>query len=301
MINMQFNPLEDHPTWEKVRVFPSAAIFCPPHGGRLLTCLFSTAIIALQIQDLNRGSYGFVILARNKETGKEYALKFIERGQKITNNVEREILNHKKLRQHPYVIQLEAVFRTDSYLVLVLEYASGGSLRKYLASKGVLPESEARTYFQQLMLAVDYCHKMGVSSRDIKPDNILLDDNNEVKLADFGYSKDENLQSLANTRLGTPAYTAPEIFRFQQGMQKYDPYAVDIWSCGVTLFQMLCGGLPFKRPGDERVKHSEVGQLMLNRLLNGDFAFPQEIPLSDDVKDLLRCMLNTGKEKNMRR
>lgn len=240
-------------------------------------------------------------MARNKGTGEEHALKFIERGQKITNSVEREILNHKKLN-HPYVIELKAVFRTDGYLVLILEYASGGSLRKYLSSKGALPESEARSYFQQLMLAVDYCHRMGVSSRDIKPDNILLNGNKEVKLADFGLSKDENMQSLANTRLGTPAYTAPEIFRFQPvgssgERQKYDAKAVDVWSCGVTLFEMLCGGLPFKRPGDVQKKAKVRSELMLNRLLNGEFAFPEEIPLSDEVKDLLRCMLNTGTEK----
>ncbi|KAH7617255.1 putative Serine/threonine-protein kinase SRK2C [Nannochloris sp. 'desiccata'] len=267
-MNMQFNPLQDHPTWEK-------------------------------IQDLARGANGFVILARNKGTGKEHALKFVERGQKITNHVEREILNHKKL-QHPYVIELEAVFRTDGYLVLILEYANGGSLRKYLASKGALAESEARNYFQQLMLAVDYCHKMGVSSRDIKPDNILLNDNNEVKLADFGYSKDESMQSLANTRLGTPAYTAPEIFRIQPGgRQSYDAKAVDVWSCGVTLYQMLCAELPFKKPGDVQRKHSVRSELMMNRLLNGEFDFPQEIPLSDDVKDLLRCMLNTDPKARM--
>jgi serine/threonine-protein kinase SRK2 len=255
---------------------------------------------SLQIQDLNRGSYGFVVLARRKDTGEEFALKFIERGQKITHNVEREILNHKKL-DHPYVIELEAVFRTDGYLVLILEYASGGSLRKYLSSKGPLAEDEARRIFQHLMLAVDYCHKMGVSSRDIKPDNILFNDKNEVKLADFGYSKDENMQSLANTRLGTPAYTAPEIFKFQpdrdSNRQSYDAKAVDVWSCGVTLFEMVCGGLPFKRAEDVQKKHSVRSELMMQRLLAGDYAFPPEIPLSDDLKDLLRCMLNIGKKK----
>jgi serine/threonine-protein kinase SRK2 len=251
----------------------------------------------LQIKDLNRGSYGFVVLARDKRSGNQYALKFIERGQKITHNVEREILNHKKLH-HPYVSELEAVFRTDGYLVLVLEYASGGSLRKYLSTKGPLPEDEARKIFQQLMLAVHYCHKMGVSSRDIKPDNILLNGANEVKLADFGYSKDENMQSLANTRLGTPAYTAPEIFKLQpEARQGYDANAVDVWSCGVTLFEMVCGGLPFKRADDVQKRHLVRSELMMQRLLNGDFVFPQEYPLSENVKDLIRGMLNTGKER----
>ncbi len=238
-------------------------------------------------------------MARNKATGDEFALKFIERGQKITQHVEREILNHRKLH-HPYVIELEAVFRTDGYLVLILEYASGGSLRRYLSSKGPLAESEARSYFQQLMLAVDYCHKMGVSSRDIKPDNILLNENNEVKLADFGYSKDENMQSMANTRLGTPAYTAPEIFKYQPGdKQGYDPKAVDVWSCGVTLFQMVCGRLPFTRPEDIQKKYAVYSELIMQRLLDGDFAFPQEIPLSEELKDLLRNMLNIDPKARM--
>ena len=238
------------------------------------------------------------MLARHRDTGDEFALKLIERGQKITDNVEREILNHKKLH-HPYVIELEAVISTDGYLILVLEYASGGSLRTYL-TKGPLEENEARKFFQELMLAVDYCHKVGVSSRDIKPDNILLAADKTVKLADFGYSKDENMQSLANTRLGTPAYTAPEIFRYQPGESKsYDAKAVDIWSCGVTLFEMVCGYLPFKRPEDVQKKHTERSKLMMMRLLNGDYSFPSNIMLSSDLKDLLRGMLNIDPKARM--
>lgn len=208
-----------------------------------------------------------------------------------------QILNHKKL-DHPHVVELKGVTRSDSYLILVLEYAAGGNLRKYFTARGRLSEGESRRLFQQLMLAVDYCHRMGVSSRDIKPDNVLLDANSNVKLADFGYSKDEDVQSLAKTRLGTPEYTAPEIFKLPQAEGKnYDAKAADIWSCGVTLFEMVTGSLPFNRPEDIQKKHSVRSALTMERLLKGEYAFPPDIPLSTELKDLLKGMLNIGENE----
>ena len=201
-----------------------------------------------------------------------------------------QILNHMKL-DHPYVIKLDGFFRTDLYLVLILEYAEGGSLRNLISSSADhrLPEAEARRIFQELILAVDYCHRMGISSRDIKPDNILLNAEKKVLLADFGYSKEEDAESLAQTRLGTPAYAAPEIFKSHDG--GYDPKQADIWSCAVTLFQMVTGVLPFDRHEDSRLTHSKRGSRMQARLMNGDYIFPPNIPLSDNLKDLLSKML----------
>ena len=257
-------------------------------------------MINSQVKDISKGAYGFVILARDRRTHEEFALKLIERGQKITRSVEREILNHKKL-EHPHVISLHGVCRTDDYLILIMEYASGGSLRKYITTHGKLPKEEARRLFQQLLLSVDYCHRMGVSNRDIKPDNILLDKENNVKLCDFGYSKDEDLQSMANTRLGTPAYTAPEIFKLISGQvqQTYDAKAADVWSCGVTLCEMVTGVLPFKRPEDTQLKHAVRSDRMMERLLRGDYAFPPDCALSNDLADLIQGMLNIDPKARM--
>ena len=217
-----------------------------------------------------------------------------------------QIINHKKLN-HPHVIELIGICRSNSYVLLVLEYAAGGSLRKHIKnwraseakaeepSKGRLSEEEARRIFQQLMLGVDYCHRMGVSNRDIKPDNILLDEHDNVKLADFGYSKDQDVQSLAKTRLGTAAYTAPEIFTLPQAQgRNYDAKAADVWSCAVTLFEMVTGSLPFHQPEDIEKKHSLRSDLIMERLLKGEYAFPPDIPLSAELKDLLAGMLNIG-------
>ena len=142
-----------------------------------------------------------------------------------------QVINHNKL-DHPHVIALREIFPANNHLALVLDHAAAGSLRQHLAAApgGRLPEAEARRMFQQLMLAVHYCHNMGVSSRDIKPDNTLLhpaeDGSNrlDVKLADFGYSRDEDVESLAKTKLGTPAYTSPETLSLGPGA-RYDSKA----------------------------------------------------------------------------
>lgn len=184
------------------------------------------------MKHIGKGSYGDVVLARNKETGESNALKFIERGPGLTQNVEKEIINHRKCFKHPCVIKLNSVFLTKAHLVLVLEYAAGGTLREFISNAGKLSEADARRLFQELIFAVEYCHSLGIASRDIKPENCLLDgvEGNlpgHLKLADFGYSKDET-QSIANTRLGTPEYTAPEIFNLERG-DSYDPKVNCLW------------------------------------------------------------------------
>lgn len=190
------------------------------------------------------------------------------------------------------------VYYTDNYLILVLDYAAGGSLRDLLNKhpKG-LDESECRRLFQHLMLAVDFCHKMGVTSRDIKPENLLLghiegDPNTQLKLADFGYSKDDT-DSIARTKLGTPTHTAPEIMTSPQN-QGYDSKRAEVWSCGVTLFELCTGQLPFRHPSDANLKHTQKMAKMMDRITSGAFEFPKDIPLSEQVKDLIRNMLVTG-------
>jgi serine/threonine protein kinase len=151
------------------------------------------------------------------------------------------------------------------------------------------------------MLALDYCHRIGISSRDIKPENILLvkslSGDIELRLADFGYSKDETMDSVAGTKLGTPTHTAPEIFKVPVG-GSYDAKKADIWSSGVTLFEMVTGMLPFRRTTDASMKHSQRNMVLIQRIMSGDYEFPPERSCSDGVKDLISKMLVTGENKN---
>jgi len=244
-----------------------------------------------KIRDLNQGTFGFVQLAWDKQCHppQQVAVKFMERGEKVTKYVEAEILNHRMLL-HPHIIQFREVFLTRKYLCIVMEYAPGGDMFEYVVRKNGLKEDEARWFFQQLIVAIDYCHRMGVANRDIKLENTLLDGSVRplLKICDFGYSKNEKYQSAPGSRVGTPAYLAPEVILTTSG-KKYDGKIADIWSCGVMLYVMLVGSYPFERPED---KHDDSKlQKMIQRILRVDYAFPAHIRVSNDLLDLLMRIL----------
>lgn len=242
-----------------------------------------------KIRDLNSGTFGFVQLARDKASGELVAIKFIERGEKVTKYVEREILNHRCL-MHPHIVQFKEVFLTPQYLCIAMEYAPGGDMFEYVVKKNGLREDEARWFFQQLIVGLDYCHRMGVVNRDIKLENTLLDSSPRplVKVCDFGYSKHEKFQSAPGSRVGTPAYLAPEVILTTRG-KTYDGKIADIWSCGVMLYVMLVGAYPFERPED---KHdNQKLQKMIQRILHVDYHIPSHVRLSEDCKSLLSRIL----------
>ncbi|KAK9915945.1 hypothetical protein WJX75_006306 [Coccomyxa subellipsoidea] len=253
-------PLEDHPKYQKIR-------------------------------DLDKGTFGFVQLAVDLTTGEQVAIKFIERSQEVSKYVEREILNHKRLI-HPHIVQLKEVFLTNNHLAIAMEYAAGGNLYQLVARSGGLPEPDARWYFQQLIFAIDYCHKMGVANRDVKLENTLLVSSARplIKLCDFGYSKDEKFQSAPGSKVGTPAYLAPEVISTTRG-RTYDGKAADVWSCGVMLYVMLSAQYPFGRPEDTNLKLARQMHNMLQRILSVDYQLPYNKQVSAECKDLLQRIL----------
>jgi len=242
-----------------------------------------------RLLDINSGTFGFVVKALEKETGQHVAIKFLPRGRKINSDVGREILNHKALR-HPHVVQFKEVFFTEKYLAIAMEYADQGDLFHYVRDNGRLREDVARWIFQQLIFGLDYCHRKGVASRDIKLENILLKSGSRrplVKLCDFGYSKHEELDSIATSRVGTPDYMSPEILRSRGGA--YDAKRADLWSCGVVLFVMVVGKYPFSSKEDAEFRVEEQHRLVLNRILELKYSIPPFLsaPCADLVQRLL--------------
>lgn len=197
------------------------------------------------IKYLGKGSNGFVVLSEDMGKNENHALKLIDVALAKSKYMQSEILNHFKLK-HPHIISLEEIFVTDEHLVLVTEFADQGDLFSYIKHKGGLDEGESRWLFQQIILAVDFCHRMDIVHRDIKPENILLSSTKDgrkiVKLCDFGFSKDV-ADGAARTRLGTPMYMAPEVMNNRPGGE-YDGRQSDVWSCGVVLYVMLSGRYP---------------------------------------------------------
>ncbi|KAJ2899508.1 Carbon catabolite-derepressing protein kinase [Zalerion maritima] len=195
------------------------------------------------IKTLGEGSFGKVKLAIHRSTKQKVALKIINRKRLISRDmagrVEREI-EYLQLLRHPHIIKLYTVIKTPAEIIMVLEYA-GGELFDYIVNHGKMTESEARRFFQQIICAVDYCHRHKIVHRDLKPENLLLDDKLNIKIADFGLSNIMTDGNFLKTSCGSPNYAAPEVI----GGKLYAGPEVDVWSCGVILYVMLCGRLPF--------------------------------------------------------
>ncbi|KAK3819838.1 MAG: SNF1 related protein kinase [Benniella sp.] len=152
-----------------------------------------------------------------------------------------------KLINHPHVIRLYDVYEIEHVLFLVMEYVSGGELFNYLVKKRRLGEDEALRLFQQIIVGLAFCHKRKICHRDLKPENLLLDERMNIKIADFGMASLQKTGSLLETSCGSPHYASPEVVT---GL-KYDGSSSDIWSCGIILYALLAGHLPFD---DENIR-----------------------------------------------
>ncbi|CAL9087344.1 unnamed protein product [Musa acuminata var. zebrina] len=197
---------------------------------------------------LGKGTFSKVYYGRELSSGESVAIKVIvkekiRREVGLMEQIQREIAVMRLVR-HPNVVELREVMATRSRIFFVMEFVRGGELFARV-SRGRLPEDQARRYFHQLISSVDFCHSRGVSHRDLKPENLLLDEHGDLKVSDFGLSAlPEQLRhdGLLHTQCGTPAYVAPEVLR----CRGYDGAKADIWSCGVILFVLLAGFLPFQ-------------------------------------------------------
>ncbi|TYH69851.1 hypothetical protein ES332_D05G080200v1 [Gossypium tomentosum] len=196
---------------------------------------------------IGEGTFAKVKFARNTETGEPVALKILDKEKvlkhKMAEQIKREIAT-MKLIKHPNVVRLYEIMGSKTKIFIVLEYVTGGELFDKIVNNGMMREDEARRYFYQLINVVDYCHSRGVYHRDLKPENLLLDAYGNLKVSDFGLSalsKQVRDDGLLHTTCGTPNYVAPEVL--DDG--GYDGATADLWSCGVILFVLLAGYLPF--------------------------------------------------------
>jgi MAP/microtubule affinity-regulating kinase len=223
---------------------------------------------------LGQGRYGQVRLAYHRLTGTDVVVKELKRG--MYNFLIASEVALMRVLEHPHVVRLFQVIEADQHIYLVMERASGGTLWRILLS-GHLKEKKARRMFQQLVWAVGYCHSRGIAHRDLKPDNILLDEADNVKLADFGlatwFMPGQKLEQVC----GALAFRAPEIYLGR----KYEGPQVDVWSLGIILYFMLAGALPFKG--------TTFGQLKM-KVLKGRYALPYHLSASGG--NLIHCLLS---------
>lgn len=231
---------------------------------------------------LGHGTFAKVYHARNVQTGKSVAMKVVGKEKVVkvgmVEQIKREI-SVMRMVKHPNIVELHEVMASKSKIYFAMELVRGGELFAKVA-KGRLREDVARVYFQQLISAVDFCHSRGVYHRDLKPENLLLDEEGNLKVTDFGLSAfTEHLKQdgLLHTTCGTPAYVAPEVI-LKKG---YDGAKADLWSCGVILFVLLAGYLPFQ---DDNLVN------MYRKIYRGDFKCPGW--LSSDARRLVTKLLD---------
>ncbi|KAJ6731610.1 SERINE/THREONINE KINASE [Salix purpurea] len=193
---------------------------------------------------IGEGTYAKVKLAVDSTNGRPVAIKIMDRKMvmqsDLKNQVQREIRT-MKLLHHPSIVRIHEVIGTKTKIYMVMEYVPGGQLADKMSYAKKLSESEARKIFHQLIDAVDYCHNRGVYHRDIKPENLLLDSKGNLKVSDFGLCALHKTASMLTTTCGSPFYIAPELI----ARKSYEGAAADVWSCGVILFELLSGDLPF--------------------------------------------------------
>ncbi|KAL8670919.1 MAG: hypothetical protein Q9168_004565 [Polycauliona sp. 1 TL-2023] len=256
---------------------------------------------------VGKGSSGRVRKARHCITGQDAAIKIVsrsvaaklrttslahmenllsagERKGHIPFGIEREVLI-MKLIEHPNVINLYDVWENRGELYLVLEYIEGGELFDHISHNGKLPEHEAIRIFRQIIAGLSYCHRFHICHRDLKPENILMDKNHNIKIVDFGMAVLQPKNMPLNTSCGSPHYASPEVIRAEM----YRGDRADIWSCGVILYAMLTGTLPFDSAGD----WSDVVQTVLS----GQYTFPDD--MSRYAQDFIHRILRLDPEKRI--
>ncbi|OAO96427.1 SnRK3.4 [Arabidopsis thaliana] len=212
---------------------------------------------------IGEGNFAKVKLGYDTTNGTYVAVKIIDKALVIQKGLESQVkreIRTMKLLNHPNIVQIHEVIGTKTKICIVMEYVSGGQLSDRLGRQK-MKESDARKLFQQLIDAVDYCHNRGVYHRDLKPQNLLLDSKGNLKVSDFGLSAVPKSGDMLSTACGSPCYIAPELI-----MNKgYSGAAVDVWSCGVILFELLAGYPPFD---------DHTLPVLYKKILRADYTFP---------------------------
>ena len=258
-------------------------------------------------ETLGKGTFSVVKLGEQEKTKQKVAIKILDKEKIKTKEdltrIQREIKILSML-EHPNIIKTYTISETPKKYYIIMEYCEGGELFDYIVEKERLKESEASIFFYQLINALEYIHSKGIAHRDLKPENLLLSQNKKsIKIIDFGLSNFfENGNNCLETPCGSPSYASPEIIRGEV----YDGFKIDIWACGIILFAMLCGYLPFDDDEEEEKveqddkkyfsqsnvggeEKSEDNEVLFQKILDGKIDFPDY--LSDMAIDLIQKML----------
>lgn len=237
---------------------------------------------------IGRGSYGKVCLVEHISTHELYAMKSLKKDVLLDEDqVESTLLEKKILEKvdHPFLVGMVFCFQTEERIYFIMPFIRGGELFQHLKNEKIFSEEKVKLYSAMIGLGLGHIHSHGIIYRDIKPENILIDEDGYLKIADFGMAKILIGQEKANSFCGTPEYLSPEII-LGTGHNK----SSDWWSYGILMFEMLFGLPPFYCDNNER---------MYQLIIHADLKFPKKIPVSENAKDLIRKLLNKNPDNRL--
>lgn len=238
------------------------------------------------LKTVGKGSFGKVIQVRKKDSGKIYAMKVLKKDQVIKRKQYEHTMAERRILEeidHPFIVSLRFAFQTPSKLYMVFDFFNGGELFHYLSQGGRFTEERARLYAAEITLALEHTHNNNIIYRDLKPENLLLDADGHIRVTDFGLSKENVVDDQVKSFCGTPEYLAPEVLK----RQRYGK-AVDWWSLGTLLYEMISGLPPFYDRNRER---------MYKKILGSELRFPAH--MSAEAKSICRGMLTREPQQRL--
>ena len=233
-------------------------------------------------RQLGQGAYAIVRLGLHKPSNTKVAIKTYDKVRlqdpRRRRNVHREIQLMQQIH-HTHCVRLREAINSPNHIHIIMEHVPGNSLRSYVKRKTLrkVDEPEARRLFEQVVQGIQYCHSLNIAHRDVKMENILLDENSNIKIIDFGFATCNAGKTKAFC--GTPSYMAPEIV---ERMDHFAPPA-DIWAMGILLYALLTGTFPFKGLSNKD---------LYRNISIGMFDFPEEMPAQ--AKNLIGKMLSVN-------
>jgi protein kinase X len=241
-----------------------------------------------RLQTIGTGTFGRVFLVKHKPTGEYYALKCLKKSEIVRLEQISHTISEKKILtilRHPFIVSMKHSFQDNAYVYMLLEYVVGGELFSYLRKRGRFPIETARFFAAQITLALEYIHARDIAYRDLKPENVLIDHEGNVRLTDFGFAK--KIDNRTFTLCGTPEYIAPEII-LGTGHGK----GVDWWALGILIFEMLAGYPPFYENEESPDKFN-----IYKSIIAGAVTFPDHF--EPQAKDLIKRLLATNVSRRL--